>query len=601
MSRGEAEVRSPEVAITNDNAAKRRAKALARQRKVQQRRMEIVEEARRSPPRRHAPASPPRPVAVVHPVPEAEPRPHPEPRGAGDRPDVGPGTLLFGEVDLVDVDVDLGEERTTSEEPLRRAPRHRRHRRRRRSRLGAIAAAALCSVGGFLAWRTFVVTPQATVTLEVTGSPAVETLVVATGTTDLAALSREARMLGRPDALQHLDGETYLLSMPVTIRTGGHVELNGTDLRLRSEPGGFVGLEARGGTLTLRGASVTSWDPAAGAPDTDVTDGRAYILARDGARMDVVDSSASMLGYDAFERYGIAWRTAGTDGLIDESTLAGNFYGAYMHEAEPMEITDSIIEGSVSYGLDPHSGSRDFTIVGNTFRNNGKHGMILAEDCTGAVVRGNESYGNAEHGMVVFSGSDDTLLEENRVHDNGLAGISVNGADGVTVRENDVWANTTGIAVQDEATGAVIDSNRVSGNREDGVLVSSEQSTATVMANRLDHNGRAGVWVSDGQATIGPDNRISNNESGVRLVDETPSVRAFDNLLSENYKDGFSLVVRAGLDITGNRVVDNDAAFSVRSAGLATPFLAANDIKGNELGPERVREPDTQVAPEVGG
>lgn len=36
-----------------------------------------------------------------------------------------------------------------------------------------------------------------------------------------------------------------------------------------------------------------------------------------------------MLGYNAFERYGISWRTAGTKGLIDGNTLSGNFYGAY--------------------------------------------------------------------------------------------------------------------------------------------------------------------------------------------------------------------------------------------------------------------------------
>jgi parallel beta-helix repeat protein len=469
-------------------------------------------------------------------------------------------------------------------------------RQRRRGVRGVVTGIAALLVGGALAWQTVFAGPQAQVTLETTAS-ADEVLVVGSGTIDLAGLARQADLLGRPDALQRITDATYLLSVPMTVGSGGRVELTGSELRLLSQPGSFVGLEVRGGALTLRDAAVMSWDSEADAPDTNVTDGRAYILARDGGRMDVVDSSASMLGYDEFERYGISWRTAGTEGLIDGSTFSGNFYGAYMNGVEPMSITDSVIENSVSYGLDPHSGSRDFNIVGNTFRNNGKHGMILAEDCTGVVVRGNESYGNREHGMVVFSGSDDVVVEGNRVHSNGAAGISVNGSARATLRDNDVWANTTGITIQDDATGSTIENNRVSGNREDAILISSERSTASIVANRLDHNGRAGVWVSDGQATIGPDNHIANNESGVRLVDEMPSVGVFDNLLIENYKDGISLVVSAGISISGNRIVDSSAAFSVRTTGLAAPFLEGNTMEENELGPERVREPDTQAAP----
>ncbi|MBW3611433.1 MAG: right-handed parallel beta-helix repeat-containing protein [Actinobacteria bacterium] len=459
--------------------------------------------------------------------------------------------------------------------------------------LGLIAGLVVLMVGGALAWRTLLAPPQARLTVERTGLTS-EMAVVGPGTIDLAGLAGQARALGRPDVLEQVASDIYLLSMPMTVGAGGRVELAGTELRMLSPPGSFVGLEARGGELMLRDATVASWDPATNGPDTDVADGRAYILARDGGRLDVVDSSVSMLGYDAFERYGISWRTAGTEGLIDGSTFTGNYYGAYMHGVEPMQISDSVIQDSVTYGLDPHSGSRNFTIVGNTFRNNGKHGMILAEDCTGAVVRDNDSYGNAEHGMVVFSGSDDVVVEGNRLHDNGLSGISVNGSARVSVRDNEIWANTTGITVQDEAIDSRIENNRVSGNREDGVLISSEGSTATVVANRLDHNGRAGVWVSDGQATIGPDNRIARNESGVRLVDETPSVRVFDNLLVENYKDGFSLVVSDGLVINGNRIVGNDVAFSVRTAGGAGPFLEDNIMEDNELGPERVREPGPQ-------
>jgi parallel beta-helix repeat protein len=454
-----------------------------------------------------------------------------------------------------------------------------------------VAASLIVFVlGGLVAWRIW--PDPARVTVEPGAAGAGETLVVASGTIDLAGLDRAAAAIGRPDAVQPGADGTYLLSQPVMIGPGGSLVLDDVELRLLSSPERFVGVEARDGDLHLRQSTVTSWDPVTEGADTDVSDGRAYVLARDGARMDVSGSTVAMLGYDAFERYGVSWRTAGTDGAIDTATFRGNFYGAYMNGVEPMEITDSVVEDSVSYGLDPHSASRDFTISGNTFRNNGKHGIILAEDVTGAVVTGNEAYGNAEHGIVVFSGSDGAVVEGNRAHDNGIAGISVNGSAGVVVRDNDVWANTTGIAIQDNARATLVEANRVSGNRQDGILVTSERATATVTNNRLDHNSRAGIWVSDGQATIGPGNRIADNESGVRLVDETASVEVIDNILTENYKDGVSLVVSAGVRISGNQIVDNKSAFSVRTPGDAGPFLDGNELRDNEVGPERVREPD---------
>nr|MDP9487105.1 hypothetical protein [Actinomycetota bacterium] len=148
-----------------------------------------------------------------------------------------------------------------------------------------------------------------------------ERLFLDGGRADLAHVARQLASVGRPEALVRSSDGAYLLSMPVEIRPGAALVVEGVELRLLSSPERIVGLEARGGQLLVRDATVTSWDPATGAADAEVADGRAYLLALDGATMDVVRSTIRMLGYDTYERYGVSWRTAGTGGTISESTF----------------------------------------------------------------------------------------------------------------------------------------------------------------------------------------------------------------------------------------------------------------------------------------
>jgi hypothetical protein len=117
-------------------------------------------------------------------------------------------------------------------------------------------------------------------------------------------------------------------------------------LRLLSEPRRFVGLEAR-----------------------------------DGSVMNVRNARMELLGYDRAERYGVSWRTGATSGVVHRSLFRGNFYGVYTHGIAALRVTESVVEESHRYGLDPHSGSRNLVIESNIFRRNGKHGMILAVGC----------------------------------------------------------------------------------------------------------------------------------------------------------------------------------------------------------------------------
>ncbi len=175
-------------------------------------------------------------------------------------------------------------------------------------------------------------------------------------------------------------------------------------LKLRSDADGFVWIKALGGQLTFRDTCVTSWDSAKDAVDENYEDGRSFVLARDGARMEILGAELSYLGYDANESYGVAWRLEDTVGLAADSRFGYNFYGLYSYEVKNLTIRSSEVHHSVLYGIDPHTRSDQLLIEDNVSHHNGKHGIILAEKCSDSVVRGNTVYSNTLHGDCALPG-----------------------------------------------------------------------------------------------------------------------------------------------------------------------------------------------------
>jgi parallel beta-helix repeat protein len=460
---------------------------------------------------------------------------------------------------------------------------------RRGRRLGrriAIALALVAVGGGMAALR------QATlpvVVVSVRSAPAPGRIELVAGDANLDRLARALADQGYKQLLVR-SGEGWLLTRTLIVRGGAELDVEG-ELRLLSEPDGLVGLEARGGRLNIADAVVTSWDQRTRAPDTDPRDGRAFVLARDRASMSVLDSRLQQLGYAADERYGVTWRTPGTTGEVSGSTFTGNYYGVYTFDVEPMRIRDSVFERSWLYGLDTSSGRRGFMIENNHIRDNGKHGLLLAIGCSGAVVRNNEVYRNREHGIVVFSGSDDVLVQGNEVHENGQAGIDVNNSARTRVTDNLAYANLAGLSVHDKAAAVTVRDNHLSANRTDGLHLSGDATLAAAQGNLADYNYRAGAYLDGSSASLGPGNRLINNEIGVWIAGAMISATVFSNTIDDNVLDGIHLEQGAtSLAIKGNAIQTNrKAAFSVEKRGAAQRFEPDNMVTGNQEGLERIR------------
>jgi parallel beta-helix repeat protein len=341
-----------------------------------------------------------------------------------------------------------------------------------------------------------------------------------------ATLPAVSRAVGRADVLRELAQGQWLLAASLRVEAGAVLRIAAPEVRwlkLRSDDQGFVSIKALGGQLQFADTCVSSWDQAREGYDENYTAGRAFVLARDGARMDIERSDLRYLGYDGPEAYGIAWRTERTSGKMVDSFAVHNFYGVYSFEVDGLLIRGNEAAYNVMYGIDPHTRSTRLVIEGNVAHDNGKHGIILAEECSDGLVRDNVAYNNLHHGIVIFQRSNNNVVERNTAYGNGGHGINVNDAANTTVRDNTVYDNLeAGIGIGQEASKNQVLGNLVRANRGDGITLYSRATDNLLRNNTVDGNARYGIYVkSEGPATI-EGNQIVGNAVGVFLNMEQP-------------------------------------------------------------------------------
>ncbi|HEU5011669.1 MAG TPA: right-handed parallel beta-helix repeat-containing protein [Roseiflexaceae bacterium] len=347
----------------------------------------------------------------------------------------------------------------------------------------------------------------------VTYSAGDNTIVVHAGAN--LTLADAGHALGQPAALKEIRPGEWLLGANLEIDKGATLQIGAPSvqrLKLRSDAGAFVWIKALGGTLEFSGVCVTSWDTSRNAVDEQPNGGRSFVLARDGARMDIRDSELSYLGYDANESYGVAWRLQGTTGTAENSRFGYNWYGMYSYEASDLVIRGNEVHHSARYGIDPHTRSNHLTIENNVSHHNGKHGIILAEDCSNSVIRNNVSYANDMHGIVIYLKSNNNVVENNTVYGNQWEGIDVNDSTGTAIRSNTVHDNgKAGIGVGQDSKDTTVIGNHITSNQEDGIAIYSDASGTAVQGNVISGNARYGIYVKSAGNDIAEDNKVTDN------------------------------------------------------------------------------------------
>lgn len=458
------------------------------------------------------------------------------------------------------------------------------------------------------------------------------------------ALAQALGAIGQPELLVSQGGGAWLLRSDVVISPTARLEATSdtiTALRLDSTPNRFPALTrltANGGHLLIRGISVVSWDANAGAVDTEHLDGRSFLLAQNGARMDIVDAEVAYLGWADGEPSGLSWRKratpsdpkTGATGSILRSNIHRNYFGQYSYEAYGLQVFNSEFHHNLYYGFDPHDFSMNFEVAYNKVYNNGKHGIIFSRGCEWNWIHNNEVYGNAEHGIMLDRGSNNNKISDNLVYDN-RDGIAIFQSSNNLIQNNILRDNERGVRINatydanDIFDGVSISNtvlgNTIENNAQYGVYLYERGDKNTIARNKIAGTGASGIYVRSGGNTI-ESNVIRDNGHGVTIIGGTyitpapggpayvapesqPGLKnsLFGNAIEDNAGSGVQ--VRAGVDTMigprspeqrpeqGNQIRANGSSGIILSEGTTDSLIQGNTIHANSRDGVEVRTATT--------
>jgi len=197
--------------------------------------------------------------------------------------------------------------------------------------------------------------------------------------------------------------------------------------------------------LTFNGVHVVSWDKA-NPINWSSNKPRPSVLAENNAVMTITNSTFSNLGWDWNGAYGVSW-TNGATGAATDSTFKQNFIGLYTAHVSGLRFDDDSFFENKLYGLDPHSGSANLTIVDDIAEDNAGHGIIFSDGVIDSVISGCISRDNHENGIMMDADSAGNTIRENVVYGNAGDGIVLSNSPDNKILFNRIYHNRIGVHV----------------------------------------------------------------------------------------------------------------------------------------------------------
>lgn len=423
-----------------------------------------------------------------------------------------------------------------------------------------------------------------------------------------------------PESLTRNEDGSYLLKENLAVMQGATLALGPVDLRMESSPSGFVSIVAFGGRLEMAGtadatASITSWNSAAGTPDTDTRDGRAYLRVI-GGTADLSHAAVSSLGFWSGSTGGLA--VTGTDDLgdpalagimqsggkiaappgapvvdaasaidgaddvdatavpadvglatatITDSAMVGNAFGIFVSGAHDVTISRSSVTGSLVDGITFHRGVSSSLVADSTSVDNAVDGVTIGRSSTGVTLQNVVAAHNGRNGVSMDGQSladgpsasgttvesfGDNVLDGGNIADNGRYGLEVTGGSGIQITQNRFTRNPDGVVLDRGAADVQVTGNEFVDQTAKSIAIRESVTGAVVTGNT-----------------------VTGSETGM-------NVRNADAEVTGNVVRGVSnhaiLLVGdvAGTTIAGNEL-GGDGSTAVRSDGSNGAFIGEND------------------------
>jgi parallel beta-helix repeat protein len=458
--------------------------------------------------------------------------------------------------------------------------RVRRRRRRWRAGVLAVVVLVLASVAGLIFRHgSPPAPPRANVAVKTTAAGS--TIRLTAGRIDIGQLRSALVRRGDGGLLAPVGGGLQL-DATLVVGTGARLDVDGTALFLRSDGTRVAHVFVDGGTARFQRDTVLSWTRGR-TPDTDLTDGRAYIVATGrNAHLSFVGTTVGALGADGAHA-GVTWEN-GASGQVLGSTFTSEYRGAYARQAGRLIVRHSTFTRAAENGLILDGVGAGSVVSRSTFRSNKSSG-IEVDNSSGVRLSGLIASGNAFSGITLNTDRD-VVIRGGVYSHNRLFGVALGSS--VHTRVTGARAFSNGSGAQVNGGDASVVASFFSGNLQNGVFVSTDATTLVLRRNRLDHNEQAGLRIAAGGVTA-VSNDIDTNQSGVVVDSRSPRLVLRNNTITGSSVDGVGLTAVSGSEvITGNKITDNaKSAISVPVKTDVNALLSANTLGGDQ--------PDTRV------
>jgi parallel beta-helix repeat protein len=276
------------------------------------------------------------------------------------------------------------------------------------------------------------------------------------------------------------------------------------------------GIHVRG-SLIIDSVKITSWDPEKNdvigfaygkrpgeehtKSDYDTAEPRAFIRVSKDATgtTNITNSEVGYLGYSCSRCAGLSYY-GGEGSVIQGNDIHHLLKGYYSKSMGSTLIADNKFHDNYLYGIDPHTGSHDMSILRNTVYNNNASGIICSKHCYNLLIEGNRVYNNTGVGRgIAFSiNTTNSVARDNHVSDQ-IRCISFNRNSNF----NEIYNNTVSNCVN----GFYL-SNTTNNNIHDNILHNVTHAFVmkdvnnTINKNTVD-GAEAGIVYTYRQAPVG--------------------------------------------------------------------------------------------------
>lgn len=398
-----------------------------------------------------------------------------------------------------------------------------------------------------------------TYNLKITYDQKTNTIVIA-GRGQLVTFSELAKSSVGSRYIKQIQLGTWRATANIYVYNGATLLLDQHEvewLQLESNEKQFVNLRSENGDILINEVKITSWNSSKNDYDTNLEDGRSFIMVKDNSRMDIYNSELAYLGYPTNESlavspYGVSWKLSGKklkavmlSGEVIGSQFHNNYFGTYTYGATGMTWKDNEFYSNTRYGLDPHDDSSGALITGNYAHNNGTHGIILSKRCNYNIITNNISINNGLHGIMLHESSNYNVVTNNKVTGN-VSGIALWHSSNNTIANNTIVDNKHGIRANMSSFENTFEKNTISKSESYGFYLYDNANNNFITANNLNDNN-VGMYIRSNANTI-TKNNLKDNKIAIYFQGEAAGNSVSNNVIKDSSVYAVYTKIQGGLE-----------------------------------------------------